>query len=557
MPAKHNPSSQPWTVLGGPQGGTISALAIGQDNGGYCIWIASPVGLYRSTGFEAGSLPDWERLSNAPLGIMSLVVSPDFGEDHTLIAGTHTGIYLSENGGNTWRSAQMPPSTSMVLSLCFSPHYLSDGIILAGTLEDGVFISDCRGERWLSQSFGLLDPTAYCLAISTNFAQDGLIFAGTGSTVYYSYNGGRAWRQLGFPEEAAPVLSLALEMDQAGDFTLFAGTESQGLFRSMDQGQTWQALVLPAATVNALSVSQDNTHLLAATEVGILQSGDNGETWSEVLSMPDAITLACKDGIACAGIGDQGAWMAADLNDWQPIKNLSIRSLLGLALSPQFEKDGTAFMYGPEEGIWKTEDGGSSWQDVNEGLPTLEINSLTVSPSFSSDHTLIAAAKDGFLLSRDAGNEWTCLAEDPTHLVSFSPNGKLLAAAFQEAGIRTSDDLGETWEDLPGPWDNGGRILALSITNLHQYYIAHLDGVGETMTLWQGKVGRFEKVLSQAAGPAGNPYVCFWFPAGPATDRPWFASLGSYVWKISSPRGAPIRMRPLCRMARRRKQLLP
>jgi photosystem II stability/assembly factor-like uncharacterized protein len=535
MPVKHNRSSQPWTVLGGPQGGTISALAIGQDNDGYCLFIGSPVGLYRSTGFEQGRIQGWERLSNAPLGMMSLVVSPDFAEDHTLIAGTHAGIYFSEDSGNTWRVAQMPPSTSMVLSLCFSPNYLADGMILAGTLEDGVFISDCRGERWLSQSFGLLDPTAYCLAISPGFAQDGLIFAGTGTTVYFSYNAGRAWRQLGFPEEAAPVLSLALIIEQGGDFTLFAGTETQGLFRSVDQGQTWQTLALPAATVNALSVSQDNTRLLAATEIGILQSRDKGETWSEILSMPDAITLTFKDGIALAGMGDQGAWMATHLDDWQPIQNLSIRSLLGLVLSPQFEKDGTAFMYGPEEGIWKTEDEGRSWQDVNEGLPSLEINSLTLSPSFSSDQALVAAAKDGLLISQDAGNEWTYLVEDPTQRVSFSPNGKLLAAAFQETGIRTSDDLGESWDSLPGPWDTGGRILALSITNLHHVYIAHLEGVGETMTLWQGKAGHFEKVFSEPAD--ANPHVSFWFPYGPAIDRPWYVSLGSSIWKISSRSG--------------------
>jgi photosystem II stability/assembly factor-like uncharacterized protein len=537
MPVKHNRSSQPWTVLGGPQGGTISALAIGQDDNGYCLFIASPVGLYRSTGFQPGNLQAWERLANAPLGMMSLVVSPNFAEDHTVIAGTHTGIYFSENGGNTWRAAHMPLSTSMVLSLCFSPNYLLDGIILAGTLEDGIFISDCRGERWLSQSFGLLDPTAYCLAVSPDFTHDGLIFAGTGTTVYYSYNAGRAWRQLDFPEEAAPVLSMALVMKKSEAFTLFAGTEKQGLFRSIDQGQTWQPLNLPAATVNALSVTQDNTTLLAATETGILQSSDLGETWSEILVMPDAITLTFKDGMALAGIGDQGAWLAPHMTDWQPIQNLSIRSLLGLAMSSQFEKDGTAFIYGPEEGIWKTEDGGRSWQDINEGLPGLEINSLTLSPSFSIDQTLVAAANDGLLLSRDGGNDWTSLVEDPTQLVSISPNGKLLAAAFQEAGIRISDDLGESWESLAGPWDAGGRILALSITNLHQYYIAHLDGLGETMTLWQGKAGRFELVLSQEAGADRNPYVSFWFPAGPVINRPWFASMGSHVWKISSRAG--------------------
>jgi hypothetical protein len=59
--------------------------------------------------------------------------------------------------------------------------------------------------------------------------------------------------------------------------------------------------------------------------------------------------------------------------------------------------------------------------------------------------------------------------------------------------------------------------------------------VGETFTLWQGKAGQFEKVLSEPAD--SNPHVSFWFPFGPAVDRPWYVSLGSSTWKISSRSG--------------------
>ena len=536
MPVKQFRSPQTWTVLGGPQGGTISSLAIGQDKKGYSVWIGSPAGLHRSTGYENRKILGWERLPNAPFGIMSLVVSPNFAEDHTLVAGTHTGIYISENGGESWHAAQMPSSTSMVLSLCFSPDYLSDGVILAGTLEDGIFVSNSRGERWVSQGFGLLDPTVYALAISPHFSQDGLVYAGTGTTVYYSYNGGRAWRQLAFPEEAAPVLSMAFLTDQNNEGILFAGTETQGLYQTKDQGVTWVKNSIPATTINFLISTQDGSGLIAATDTGVLQSMDSGKTWSKLVEQSGAITVAFKDEIMLTGLADQGVWMATSQNSWEPLPDIPLRSLLGLALSPQFDKDGLAYLYGPEEGIWMTTDGGRSWTDLSEALPSLEINSLALAPGFEQNKVILAASKDGLLFSEDAGQTWNYASEEPCQLLSFSPNGRTLVASFTGAGIRVSENLGKSWQDLEGPWDHsGGQILTLAVTNIHYYYIAHLEGVGETMTLWQGKAGQFDKVISEPAGE--NPHVCFWFPSGAVSDRPWYTSLGSQVWKISSRSG--------------------
>jgi len=68
------------------------------------------------------------------------------------------------------------------------------------------------------------------------FADDETLFVGTESGIFRSTNGGRAWREISFPSESAPVLSLALSPDYAHDGTLVAGTESDGLFGSYDKG---------------------------------------------------------------------------------------------------------------------------------------------------------------------------------------------------------------------------------------------------------------------------------------------------------------------------------
>ena len=270
------------------------------------LFIGTKVGLYRSSGFDGGLVRGWDRLAGAPLGIVSLAVSPDFALDRTIIAGTDTGIFISRDAGDTWAAAHIPHSRSMILALCFSPNYLADGIVLAGTLEDGVWLSDTRGESWQARSFGLLDATAFALAISPNFAADETIYAGTDTAVYYSYNGARAWKQLHFPDDAAPVLSLAVSPDFESDHALYAGTEKNGLYRSVDRGQRWEKLDFPAASVNAMVASAKHG-LLAATEAGVFLSRDKGDTWARLAGVPDAISLAMKDDVAVAGLVGSGS----------------------------------------------------------------------------------------------------------------------------------------------------------------------------------------------------------------------------------------------------------
>lgn len=84
------------------------------------------------------------------------------------------------------------------------------------------------------------------LALSPAFGRDETAFAGTDSGIFRSTNGGRAWREVDFPGDLAPVLSLALSPRFAHDGLLWAGTESCGLYRSTDRGHAWTRVGLDA-----------------------------------------------------------------------------------------------------------------------------------------------------------------------------------------------------------------------------------------------------------------------------------------------------------------------
>ena len=208
----------------------------------------------------------------APLATLAVATS---GE--SVFAGVSGGVLRSFDGGATWLTTPLPPPPPVVSGLVLSPDYARDGTVLAATVEDGVFRSGDRGSQWESWNFGLLDLDVYSIAISPAFGDplgssglgssgDETLYVGTETGIFRSTNGGRAWREVGFDTDLAPVLSLALSPDYARDGCLYAGTASQGLYCSGDRGRTWARIGESAPSLAGDAAQGDHAsgnHLVA------------------------------------------------------------------------------------------------------------------------------------------------------------------------------------------------------------------------------------------------------------------------------------------------------
>ena len=81
----------------------------------------------------------------------------------------------------------------------------------------------------------------------------------------------------------------------ARDFTMFVGTVGGGLNVSSDGGASWNQIrssVTTEGNVRAVTVyPNDPTRVIAGTDVGVFRSEDQGETWEQLDTPIDGIHI--------------------------------------------------------------------------------------------------------------------------------------------------------------------------------------------------------------------------------------------------------------------------
>lgn len=263
---------------------------------GGAIYAARQSGLYRirADGEAQNLFRTW--LPDQAMPALALAVDDASG---LMLAGIQGGVARSTDSGANWEAIQLRAPAPLVTCLAAAPDFASGGCILAGAFEDGVFRSTDGGATWLAVNHGLYDHSVYALALSPRFAEDGLVYAGAGAGVYASHNGGRLWRDLNMPAGDETALSLAL----ADCGALYAATESHGLLRSRDAGETWESLLATDGAVNAVALA-DETRIIAQVDDRVLRSNDGGSSWNEMVAAGvgclsldgDSLVLAMTDG---------------------------------------------------------------------------------------------------------------------------------------------------------------------------------------------------------------------------------------------------------------------
>jgi len=101
-------------------------------------------------------------------------------------------------------------------------------------------------------------------------------------------------------------------------------------------------------------------------------------------------------------------------------------------------------------GVFRSADGGQSFQNVSTTLPDMNVTALAVSPTSAS--VVVAGAQSGLYRSADGGTTWTAAAGSPGTAIEdviFDPTDGTIAYAVSPAGwTGRSTDGGATWTPI-------------------------------------------------------------------------------------------------------------
>ena len=147
-----------------------------------------------------------------------------------------------------------------------------------------MYQSDDYGVTW-----NTIDPTTDTLSVrAADFSSDGsimLISATNTNTfedrIYRSFDGGDTWDSVLIPDEH---FSAEIELSDDGSILLFTAYDFDDnlvLFRSLDQGATWQqqTIIMPSSQSGTPVISRDNSAQYFAGAGGEINRFITGTTW--------------------------------------------------------------------------------------------------------------------------------------------------------------------------------------------------------------------------------------------------------------------------------------
>ena len=273
-------------------------------------------GVFRST-------DDGQSWSNPSRGISAEASALTFDpfDPTTLLAGTTGGLVFRSTGGGPWFPVgSVVAAGSTVSALVFDPNdsstiYAGVSLVLG---PGGVFKLNEEKTNWTAFNNGLPDRPRVKALVMDPF--DPLqLFAGVGNEgVFRSSDGGENWEAANTGLTNTRIESLLIDPDNPN--TLLAGS-GNGVFISFNQGDTWTAAAgFPSNVVitDIVNVPGTRTFYAGSFNPGIFQSGDGGENWSparEERAIPGSQVAAGRRPPLVFGSGSSGSLMMLE-PDW-------------------------------------------------------------------------------------------------------------------------------------------------------------------------------------------------------------------------------------------------
>ena len=292
---------------------------------------------------------------------------------------------------------------------------------------------------------------------------------------------GFSWREVGPANPAGRIVDV--EAVEGSSFIIYAGAATGGIWKTVNAGITWEPIFddQPTASIGDIGLSRSNPNILyvgtgeannrnsSPWGDGVYKSTDAGETWTyvglrETRHIPRVLVHPTNpDIVYVAAMGhlwgtneDRGVFKTTDGgNSWEKIFYINDRTgATDITMDPvdtdiiyvamhervrdRYDAGDPVDRWGPDAGIYVSRNGGQDWTRSTEGLPKVDMGRLGIAAARTAPGTVYALI--GVRPEpRDESEEEEEPEEDP-----LNPD---------KNGIFKSTDYGETWVKV-NDWNN-------------------------------------------------------------------------------------------------------
>jgi len=291
------------------------------------------------------------------------------------------------------------------------------------------------------------------------------------------------WQFLGPTNVSGRVTDVAVATPKGKTYTIFAATASGGVWKTENEGTTWEPVFENAVSTAigdiALDPSNPQTVWVGTGEAnifrssqsgaGIFKSTDGGKTWAH-LGLAGTNTIARiivhpknSDVVYIAASGhewttnlERGVYVTVNGGKaWEKILSVSEETgAIDLVMDPQDGEtlyaatwqrtrprwnDPRNHAASAGSGVWKTADGGKTWKPMNNGLPEAKFRGRIGLDICLTKPDILYAFVDNYEKAREATDE-----------EKADSYGLPSAGFIKGATVFRSDDKGETWRQVSG-----------------------------------------------------------------------------------------------------------
>ena len=407
-----------------------------------------------------------------PIGLMSAMAIDPENSKVLYAAGdkSHSALFVSHDAGETWNRQDALPETPRRIWVDPKSPEASRRVFFAG--QHFVSVKDSSGMH----SFPAPESVSF-IDISGGFASaQGLIIYGVSEKgAFVSKDGGKTWKPSLLPGSGAQVRAIAATRLNGNvayvsyKELMLDGKKWLGVAKTQNAGESWElvwkesdaaapnvhdAWITPRFGVTwgenplEMGAADQDANVAYGTDFGrTMRTNDGGATWWAQYSRK----VPSGEGVSTG---------------------LDVTNAYGIHFDP-FDSDRQFITY-TDIGLFRSEDGGASWQGSTEGVPKDWLNTtywLAFDPkvrgrvwsvnSYTHDlprpkmwrHQEPAKYKGGVCVSDDGGKTWrksnSGMDETAaTHILldpNSPPDARVLYVAGFGRGVYKSADGGKTW----------------------------------------------------------------------------------------------------------------